>query len=164
MRNSLTNQRRAIRHSLRILVSPCNQVNAPASPKFHPLTFSRLHSLIRCRDFNGTENKSPAGTIYNACSFRPAHAIAALRRQHLSRIQLLVDGILPALSGIDSRRSAQAQLERAVAANVRWSRQQLLATPEGKRALRERRAKLVGANFELHTGLVRFLPKRLTKK
>jgi carbonic anhydrase len=34
---------------------------------------------------------------------------------------------------------------------------QLLATPEGKRAVREGRAKLVGAVFELHTGRVRFL-------
>jgi carbonic anhydrase len=83
--------------------------------------------------------------------------------QHLSRIQLLVNNILPALSEINPRRSAEAQLEPAIAANVRWSMRQLLATPEGSRAVRERRAKLVGAVFELHTGRVRFLPQRSAK-
>ena len=77
--------------------------------------------------------------------------------QHLSRIQLLVDNILPGLSTMNPRRSATDQLESAIAANVRWSMRQLLATPEGKRAVREGRAKLVGAVFELHTGRVRFL-------
>jgi carbonic anhydrase len=74
-----------------------------------------------------------------------------------SRIQLLVDSILPGLPRMDPRLSRQEQLARAVEANVRWSMKQLLATPEGKRAVREGRAKLVGAVFELATGRVRFL-------
>jgi carbonic anhydrase len=44
-----------------------------------------------------------------------------------------------------------------VEANVRWSMRQLAATPEGRLALAERRATLVGAVYELGTGRVRFL-------
>jgi hypothetical protein len=42
-------------------------------------------------------------------------------------------------------------------ATKRWSMRQLAETPEGRRALRERRAMLVGAVHELRTGRVRVL-------
>ena len=44
-----------------------------------------------------------------------------LGREHLSRIQTLVDSILPGLPEMSSELSEQAQLARAVEANVRWS-------------------------------------------
>ena len=53
--------------------------------------------------------------------------------------------------------SAEAQLQAAVEANVRWSMQQLLDTPEGKARMAEGILKLVGAIYELKTGRVRFL-------
>jgi len=77
--------------------------------------------------------------------------------RHLSRIQIIVKSILPGLAELDSDRSGKDQLERAVEANVRWSMKQLLETPEGKKAAREGRKRLVGAVFEINSGRVRFL-------
>jgi carbonic anhydrase len=74
------------------------------------------------------------------------------------RIALLLANILPGLKGLGRRRSPQAQLAAAVEANVRWSMQQILATPEGQARVREGEVKLVGAVYELKTGRVRFLP------
>jgi carbonic anhydrase len=78
-------------------------------------------------------------------------------KQHHSRIQTLVNSIVPGLSAIDPHLSGQEQLARAVEANVRWSMNQLLDTPEGKRAARQGRKKLAGAVFEINSGRVRFL-------
>lgn len=78
--------------------------------------------------------------------------------EHQSRIQILVDNMLPGLSNLNSELSGEAQLAAAVEANVRWSMHQLAETPEGKAALREGRAILVGAVYEIATGRVRYLP------
>jgi carbonic anhydrase len=77
--------------------------------------------------------------------------------EHKSRIQILVNGIEPGLSAPDPQLSSEAQLERAVEENVRWSIQQLLATPEGKSAVEDGRATIIGAMYEIATGRVRFL-------
>jgi carbonic anhydrase len=77
--------------------------------------------------------------------------------KHHSRIQTLVNNIVPGLSGLNSRLPNQDQLSQAVEANVRWSMKQLMETPEGKQAAREGRKKLVGAVFEIHSGHVHFL-------
>jgi carbonic anhydrase len=77
--------------------------------------------------------------------------------KHRSRIQILVNNILPGLEGIDTASPSGDHLAQAVEANVRWSMQQLKDTPEGKAALQEGRAKLVGAVYEISTGRVRFL-------
>src|SRR3974390_1819880 len=50
--------------------------------------------------------------------------------KHHSRIQILVNNIVPGLSELDTRLSRQEQLAWAVEANVRWSIHQLLETPE----------------------------------
>lgn len=76
---------------------------------------------------------------------------------HHSRIQTLVNNIVPGLSGLNSRLSNLDQLAHAVEANVRWSMKQLMETPEGEQAAREGRKKLVGAVFEINSGRVRFL-------
>jgi len=77
-------------------------------------------------------------------------------RQH-SRIQMLVDSLLPALQDVDPSADPDVQLAQAVEANVRWTVAQLLDTPEGRARLAEGRMKLVGAVYEIATGLVRFL-------
>ena len=77
-------------------------------------------------------------------------------RQH-SRIQLLVDSILPGLADLDSRLAPEALLAQAVEANVRWSMRQILETPEGRERQVEGRLHLVGAVYEVETGCVRFL-------
>lgn len=74
-----------------------------------------------------------------------------------SRIQTLVNNIVPGLSGLNSRLSNLDQLAQAVEANVPWSMKQLTETPEGKQAAHERRKKLVGAVFEINSGRIRFL-------
>lgn len=76
---------------------------------------------------------------------------------HRSRIQLLVEKILPGLPQFDPQLSPAARIEQAVESNVRWSMQQILETPEGQARLAEDRLKLVGAIYEIETGHVRFL-------
>ena len=77
--------------------------------------------------------------------------------EHKSRIQILVDGIAPGLSGVDPQLSPETLLDQAVAHNVHWSMQQLLTTPEGKAAVEEGRVSIVGAVYEIASGQVRFL-------
>jgi carbonic anhydrase len=76
--------------------------------------------------------------------------------EHRSRIQLLVNNILPGIAGIRLDGTAEQQLSGAIEANVRWSMHQLLETPEGQNATRLG-AKLVGAVYEIAAGRVRFL-------
>jgi carbonic anhydrase len=77
-------------------------------------------------------------------------------QQH-SRIQLLVDNILPALSGLDARLPPSEILAQAVERNVRWTVRTILESPEGQARLAEGRMKILGAIFEIETGLVRLL-------
>src|SRR5512136_2053303 len=77
--------------------------------------------------------------------------------QQLSRIQLLVDSILPALAGLDPHLPPPAQLAQAVERNVRWTLRTLIESPEGQARLAEGRVKYVGAIYEIQTGRVRFL-------
>ncbi|HEY4051242.1 MAG TPA: carbonic anhydrase [Acidobacteriaceae bacterium] len=76
--------------------------------------------------------------------------------EHLSRIQILVDNILPGLPELDPETAPQERLAQAIEANVRWSIHQLLETPEGSRA-KDMGAKLVGAVYEIASGRVRLL-------
>jgi carbonic anhydrase len=65
--------------------------------------------------------------------------------------------IKPGLTNVDLKQERKASLRSAVEANVRWSMKELLLLPEAQRALKERRAALVGAVYELESGKVRFL-------
>jgi carbonic anhydrase len=76
--------------------------------------------------------------------------------EHLSRIQILVDNILPGLPELDPEAAPQERLAQAIEVNVRWSIHQLLETPEGSRAM-DMGAKLVGAVYEIASGRVRLL-------
>ena len=77
--------------------------------------------------------------------------------QERSRIQLLLEKMLPGLDQVDPELPPPRQLERAVEANVRWSMRQILETPEGQARMAEGRMKLVGAVYEIATGRVRLL-------
>jgi carbonic anhydrase len=77
-------------------------------------------------------------------------------RQH-SRIQLLVECILPGLEDVDPQLTPEAMLAQAIEANVRWTMRQILETPERRERQTEGSVKLVGAIYEIETGLVRFL-------
>jgi len=74
-----------------------------------------------------------------------------------SRIQMLVNGLLPALSGIDAYMDPEVQIAQAVEDNVRWTMRQILESPEGKMRMEEGRMKIAGAIYELGTGRVRWL-------
>jgi carbonic anhydrase len=74
-----------------------------------------------------------------------------------SRIEVLLENILPALDGLDSRQDAEALLAAGVEANVRNTIAALRETPEGKAREAEGTMRLVGAVYELESGRVRFL-------
>ena len=82
--------------------------------------------------------------------------------QHASRIQILVDNIVPGLRDLDASAADEDRLAQAVEANVRWSMRQLRDSVEGSRALEEGRAKLAGAVYEITSGRVRFLADSAT--
>jgi carbonic anhydrase len=77
--------------------------------------------------------------------------------QHRSRIQILVESILPALPEFDPGLSPEVRLALAVECNVRWAVRQILNTPEGQARVAEGRMKIVGAIYEIESGRVRFL-------
>ncbi len=81
------------------------------------------------------------------------------RRAGPGKIGELLKVILPGLEAITSPTPAKVQSLRAVEANVRWSVQQLAATPAGSAALAEGSIRIIGAVYELATGRVRFLPE-----
>jgi len=74
-----------------------------------------------------------------------------------SRIERLLVNITPGLESISPDASADDQLQAGVEANVRWSMQQIMDTPEAQARAAEGVIKLVGAVYELTTGRVRFL-------
>jgi carbonic anhydrase len=77
--------------------------------------------------------------------------------QQASRIEALLENILPALDGLDATLPPEALLKAAVEANVRWTMRALLESPEAKARASEGMMKLVGAVYDLATGHVRFL-------
>ena len=77
--------------------------------------------------------------------------------QERSRIEWLLQSILPGLDGIDPQLPPPQQLACAVEANVRWTMHQLLDSPEDRARTAEDRMKLVGAVCEIASGRVRLL-------
>jgi len=77
--------------------------------------------------------------------------------QPCSRIQILVDGILPGLPDVHPQAPPSTQLARAVEANVRWSMRQIREMLEGQAQTAGDRVKLVGGVFDIASGQVRFL-------
>jgi carbonic anhydrase len=76
--------------------------------------------------------------------------------RHHSRIQILVDSIMPGLPDFDEKAAPQQRLGMAVEANVRWMVRRIVDSPEGQARLAEGRMKIVGAVYEIETGRVRF--------
>jgi carbonic anhydrase len=86
-------------------------------------------------------------------------ALAAkyLGAQERSRIQLLLQNLLPGLAGVDPKLPPAQQLAYAVEANVRWVVRQILESPEGRARMAEGRMKVVGAVCDIATGRIRLL-------
>jgi carbonic anhydrase len=72
-------------------------------------------------------------------------------------IAALLAAITPGLKDLPAELEGAERVHAAVEANVRWSIRQLLALPESKRAVKEKRVMLVGAVYDIATGIVRFL-------
>ena len=83
--------------------------------------------------------------------------------RHRSRIQLLVDKILPGLPSLNPNLSPTARTNQAVDSNIRWTVRQILDTPKCQAHLREGEMKIVGALFEIAIGRVGFLDSWRTK-
>ena len=110
--------------------------------------------------YSGVHLKTPLFVVlgHEGCGAVQA-ALAARRqapreREHIAR---LLERILPGLHNVSMESTDGIQLREAVEANVRWSMQQVLETPEAKARAAEGVMKLVGAVYELETGRVRFL-------
>ena len=87
-------------------------------------------------------------------------AVDALQKQSTtepSAIQALIELIEPGLPKTLPGKTRDEQINAAVEANVRWSIRQLARMPRAKEAIEAKRIRLVGAVYELATGLVRFL-------
>ena len=94
---------------------------------------------------------------HEGCGAVAAALAARQGAQEPARIALLLDNILPGLRDLPPEPAADAEMNAAVEANVRWSMRQLRETPEGKARMAEGALKLVGAVYELESGRVRFL-------
>ena len=77
--------------------------------------------------------------------------------QQASRIEILLEQIIPAIDHLDPQSPPAELLSAAVEANVRHTVRELLKTPEAKARLDEGSMRLVGAVYELDSGRVRFL-------
>jgi len=78
---------------------------------------------------------------------------------HKSRIEVLLENIVPALEHLDGSQPAESLLQSAVEANVRHTVQQLLNTPEAKEKMAGSNMMLVGAIYDIESGQVRFLDR-----
>jgi carbonic anhydrase len=74
-----------------------------------------------------------------------------------SRIELLLENILPALDGLDPALPHEELMRAAVEANVRWTMRMVTESPEWQARRAEGVLQLIGAIYELRTGRVRFL-------
>ena len=110
--------------------------------------------------YAGVHLKTPLFVVlgHEGCGAVQA-ALASMHqgKRERARIALLLKRIVPGLKGVDAHLPPEAQMRAAVEANVRWSMQQVLDSPEGKARQAEGVLKFVGAVYELTTGRVRFL-------
>jgi carbonic anhydrase len=74
-----------------------------------------------------------------------------------SRIQVLVNSILPSLPNFDPESSPEARLSKAVESNVRFTVRKIHESPEGRMRHAEGRMRVLGAIYDVVSGVVRFL-------
>ena len=117
-------------------------------------------SILGTLQYAGTQLHTPLFVVLGHESCGAVKAAIALKfdgARHPSRINFLLENIVPALDVVDPALPPAALLKAAVEANVRWTVQKLLETPEGKVRGAQGVMKLVGAVYDLNTGYVRFL-------
>jgi carbonic anhydrase len=75
---------------------------------------------------------------------------------HHSRIQILVDSILPSIGEFDPQLSPAERLDNAVENNMRWTVRQIMEMPEAKARQAEGVFKIVGGIYDIETAKVSF--------
>jgi carbonic anhydrase len=126
-----------------------NAGNVVADDVMGSLQYAGLHLKIQLLVVLGHENCGAVTAALGAMS---------KGEKHPERIQTLLHMIEPGLKDLDPKLTGAARLNAAVEANVRWSMRQIAESPEGKKALEEKRFEMAGAVYQLETGTVRFLP------
>ena len=110
--------------------------------------------------YAGVHLKTPLFVVlgHEGCGAVQA-ALKTLREgtRERSRIEALLQNVLPGLQDVDPRLPEDEQMRAAVEANVRWTVSRIMATPEAQAREKEGVLRLVGAVFEFATGAVRFL-------
>lgn len=117
-------------------------------------------SILGTLQYAGTHLHTPLFVVmgHEGCGAVKAALASKLQgTTQKSRIEVLLENILPALDGLDEAQSPEALLRSAVEANVRHNVRQLLETPEAKGRTAEGGMRLVGAVYDLESGRVRFL-------
>ena len=119
------------------------------------------HEILGTLQYAGVHLRTPLFVVlgHEGCGAVKAALAAKFDGvRERSRIERLLDTIVPGLDDISPDASPEDQLTSAVEANVRWSIRQILETPEAQSRAAEGVFRLVGAVYELTTGRVRFLP------
>ena len=117
-------------------------------------------AILGTLQYAGTHLGTPLFVVMGHSGCGAVKAAMALKFEgtaQRSRIQALIEDIVPALDGIDAGGDTDAALERAVEANVRRTIRMLHELPEVKARRAEGAMKLVGAAYDIPTGRVRFL-------
>jgi len=117
-------------------------------------------SILGTLQYAGTHLRTPLFVVMGHEGCGAVEAAIAWKFQGVaqrSRIEVLLQSILPALDHLDGTQSPEALLRSAVEANVRHTFRELLETPEANARLALGEMKLVGAVYDLQSGLVRFL-------
>jgi len=118
------------------------------------------NSILGTLQYAGSHLKTPLFVVmgHEGCgAVKAALASKFEGAEHRSRIEILLENILPALEGIDPAQPPEALLRAGVEANVRRTVREILATPEAQARYEGSGLKLVGAVYDLGTGRVRFL-------
>jgi carbonic anhydrase len=115
--------------------------------------------VMASMQYAGVHLRTPLFVVlgHEGCGAVNAALAARHGAQEPARIALLLDNIAPGLRDLPNGLAADDEMRAAVEANVRWSMQQILETPEAKARLAEGVLKLVGGVYELVSGRVRFL-------
>ncbi len=109
--------------------------------------------------YAGTHLKTPLFVVLGHEGCGAVHAALQVKfhgARDRSRIEELLQGILPALDRVDPDLPFEELMREAVEANVRWTMRRILATPEAQAREAEGVMKLVGAVYDLKEGAVRF--------
>lgn len=117
-------------------------------------------SILGTLQYAASHLRTPLFVVlgHSGCGALKAAIDAKFRgAEHESRIEVLLEDILPALDDLDVKQSPDDMLHAAVEANVRYTVQKLLQASEVQEYIREDQMMSIGAVYNLETGQVRFL-------